>query len=167
MNLDFDQVYEAYAERVYAFIQSMLRDAADADDCFQQTWIAIHKGLPRYQERGQRDAWIFRIARNAVYDWYRQRQNIQQFEYTEAEESGLEDDPVQQLDVVELHEHIQEAVQKLSPKLRAVFLLRVQQELSFNDIAEILEEPRNRLLARMHMATKIISQAIQSFRKDV
>ena len=163
MSVDFDEVYRQHADQLFAFIRSMLREQADADDCFQQTWMSIYKALPRYQETGQLRAWLFQIARRSVYDFLRRRREWQSFE-DEAVDVISDDDPLEQLQAAELQEHLDAAIAGLSPKLRSVFLLRTQQGLSFNEIAEILEEPRNRLLARMHLANKQLTQSIIQFR---
>ncbi|NRA37297.1 MAG: RNA polymerase sigma factor [Planctomycetes bacterium] len=164
----FEQLYEAWSQASLAFIRSMIYQESDADDCFQQCWLSIHKALPKYEARGQERAWVFRVARNSVYDFLRQRRQWNQWmeksrDIDDLERSAGTAEAFEVISAEELREHIQQAVHKLSPKLREVFLLRTQQDLSFQEIAEVLQEPRNRLLARMHLAHKEIHQAIAKF----
>ena len=109
MGINFDDIYREHADQVYAFIKSMLRESADADDCFQQTCLSIYKSLADYQETGRLRAWVFQIARRAVYDFMRRKREWQSFD---GEEEALysNNDPVEELQAAELQEHLESAI---------------------------------------------------------
>src|SRR5581483_10882781 len=70
----FAPLYYRYRDRVYAYVRTRTNDGDDAFDLTQHVFLQALDALPRY--RGRHDvfaAWLFRIARNAVTDYYRRR----------------------------------------------------------------------------------------------
>ncbi len=152
----FDKLYTEYGEELYRFIISLMKGhAMDAEDCFQHMWLKVHTALPHYTEQGTARGWLFRIARNCVHDAWRHPRNALSLEKCESEQplhsTTQADEPLLHS---ELAKKIDAAVSDLSPKLREVYLLRITHELSFAEMSEILNQPVNRLLARMHLAVK-------------
>jgi len=60
----FEAIVARYFTRCMRFAHGMLRDAADADDVVQETFVRLYRALPRYEERQRFDSWLFRILGN-------------------------------------------------------------------------------------------------------
>jgi RNA polymerase sigma factor (sigma-70 family) len=64
-----------YQHRLYRYFLRLVRDAASADDLFQQTWLHVVRQLHRYDSTRSFDTWLFAIAHNAAMDLLRRRPN--------------------------------------------------------------------------------------------
>ncbi len=69
----FAAVYQAFIERIYAFVFSHVGNREDAEDVTSQVFIKAYKSLPAFEGRGSFDGWLFQIARTAVADFWRDR----------------------------------------------------------------------------------------------
>jgi RNA polymerase sigma-70 factor (ECF subfamily) len=70
----FDGLYAACAPAVYRYCYARTRNAADAEDLLQQTFLRVIEALPRYEDRGVPfRAWLFRICRAVTIDAHRRR----------------------------------------------------------------------------------------------
>jgi RNA polymerase sigma factor (sigma-70 family) len=67
----FGRLYEHYVPSIYRYLYSRVGTVHVAEDLTSQTFMAAFKSLPRYHERGQFSAWLFRIARSKLTDHYR------------------------------------------------------------------------------------------------
>jgi RNA polymerase sigma factor (sigma-70 family) len=68
----FQSLLDAHRADVYRFCVAMV-GAVEADDCFQETWIAALRAYPRLRQADNLRAWLFRIARNKAVDAHRAR----------------------------------------------------------------------------------------------
>jgi RNA polymerase sigma-70 factor (ECF subfamily) len=157
----FSILYARYRVLLYNYLNQLLNfDRVLADDLFQQTWIRALDNLSKYHDRQQFSAWLLRIAHNLVMDSYRRDKKFRQLdggslddEDNHFEPAGKGMEPWRELSNTELGNAIREALEKLSPDLREVFLLR-QEELSFKEIADIQKTSVNTVLGRMQYALK-------------
>ena len=69
----FDELYEMYTPHVYRFARALARDAGDAEDLFQETWLRAFKAVADGFDARESDAraWLFAIAANAHKDQLR------------------------------------------------------------------------------------------------
>ena len=167
----FNVLYERYKSLLYGYLNRMLGgNSACADDLFQQTWIRAVDQLERYEDRQQFSAWLLRIAHNLAIDYFRKSGRVSQIEVVSLDEpesgievSGKNDEPWRAMHRAELEKAIAEAVKKLSPELREVFLLR-REEVSFKEIARIQNSSINTVLARMQYALKNLRKHLAEWR---
>ena len=68
-----EQVWQDYHSRLHQFILSRVNYNAEAEDILQDVFLRIHRRIDTLDESDHLQAWIYRIARNAVIDYYRQR----------------------------------------------------------------------------------------------
>ena len=148
---------------LYRFILGLVRDPHVAEDVFQDVWLRAIKGLHRY-ERDRLLAWLFRIARNRVIDLSRKRKpdaSLQQPVGSGTEATTLEyflssSSPGGERNTSnrELAQRIFQAVDRLPPEQREVYLMRTEAEIPFKEIALAQGVPLNTALARMQYALK-------------
>ena len=62
-----------YQNRLYRYLLRLVRNSADADDLFQQTWIRVAEQIRRYDPNRNFDAWLFTLARHLAIDFLRRR----------------------------------------------------------------------------------------------
>lgn len=145
--------YDRYVDRIFRFVYMRVSDKTTAEDLtqdiFMKTWqhLVDKKTLQNFQ------AFIFRVARNRVIDHYRKSSN-QELPLDYVPEITGVDDTESKLDVnMELQKTIQE-LKKLKPEYQEILLLRHVEDLSIEDIAQILQKDKNNVRVLIHRATK-------------
>lgn len=145
----FDELIAALREQVFAVCFHVTGNAADADDALQETFLAVHAGLPRFRGESRISTWVHRIAiRSAIRVRARRRPTADVHEV---------DPPARGPDIVEsreLGERIAAAMGRLSAEHRVVISLFAVDELSHAQIAEILGVPEGTVWSRLHAARK-------------
>lgn len=163
------EVVERTRTPLYRYIMGLVQDPHLADDVFQDVWIRALKGLHRYQ-RDRLLAWLFRIARNRVFDLSRKRKpdvSLQQpvggpetGGTLEDLVSGTEFSADRNVGNQELAQRILQAVDQLPPEQREVYLMRTEADMPFKDIAACQQVSINTALARMQYALKHLREAL-------
>ena len=153
-----EQLVERYRRPLFGFILNMMSRREEADDVFQEVWFRVIKSLDRYRDE-KFLSWLFRIARNLMIDRYRKRKPLVSLEGENQQGIALEDaipdarrvasEQVAQRDVAG---RIAAAVASLPTEQKEVFVMRMEGEFSFKDIAGIQCVSINTALARMQYA---------------
>ena len=71
--MNFDNIYEEYFDRVYYKVLSVVKNDDDAEDICQETFISVYKNLSKFREESNIYTWIYRIAINKTYDFFKKR----------------------------------------------------------------------------------------------
>ena len=71
--MDFDNIYEEYFDRIYYKFLSVVKNDDDAEDICQETFISVYKNLSKFREESNIYTWIYRIAINKTYDFFKKR----------------------------------------------------------------------------------------------
>jgi len=146
---EFARLVDLYSPQIYRLALKMVGDAQDAEDVLQDTFIKALRSLPSFEGRSSLSTWLYRIAVNEALMALRKRKGDVVSIDEEREDSEGESEPVQIVDwcclpeqelmSAESRQFLDTAVSKLSPVLRAVFILRDVQGLSVRDTAEALQ----------------------------
>ena len=151
-----EKLVEKYRRPLFGFILKMTDAQGDADEIFQETWIRAIRGVHRY--RGDKLlSWLFRIARNLVIDRHRRRKPTEELvEDSDAYQHPAYGHPCASPDAdacnKDLRETLDAAVSALPDAQREVFLMRMEADMPFKDIARIQHTSINTALARMRYA---------------
>ena len=127
--MDFDNIYEEYFDRVYYKVLSVVKNNDDAEDICQETFISVYKNLSKFREESNIYTWIYRIAINKTYDFFKKRKL--EFEIND--------------DVLSLPEDInfdtkvilQEKLKLISEKEREIVILKDIYGYKLKEIAEM------------------------------
>jgi RNA polymerase sigma-70 factor, ECF subfamily len=158
---------EAYAGRVYALLVRRCGDRELAEEITQATFVKVLGKLGEYRERGRFEAWLFRIALNGLRDEMRRRGRHAvsvDFVDTPPESFGLTHEgpaPHESMETAERYAALRQAVARLSEADRQVIELRYTAELTFAQIAKVLDEPLGTVLARGHRALKKLRELMK------
>lgn len=71
--MDFDEIYDEYFDRVYYKILSSVKNPEDAEDVAQEVFISVYKNLHKFRADSKIYTWIYRIAINKTYDFFRKK----------------------------------------------------------------------------------------------
>jgi len=145
---EFARLVEAYSDRIYRLALKILNDPQDAEDILQETFIKALRALPSFEGRSSVSTWLYRIAVNEALMVVRKRKPDNLSIDMEKDDGEGETEPVEIVDWcclpegdlldAEARRFLNEAVQELTPALRAVFVLRDIEGLSVKETADAL-----------------------------
>lgn len=164
-----DRLVMRYQQPLFAWLMGMTRNHADADDLFQEIWVRIIRHAEKFTNVSFR-AWMWKIARNAWIDFQRKRRATVSLDKTDDEDSAplvdllpsADAGPARRMERADLMRRVKQAVSALPDVQREVFLLRTDGDLSFQEIAELLQIPLNTALGRMHDAMAKLKKTFAS-----
>jgi RNA polymerase sigma-70 factor (ECF subfamily) len=139
----YGALFDRYQTRIYNFAYGILGHAEDARDVTQDAFVRVFEALPR-KEHVEFSAYLYRAARNAAFDVTRGRGRVGDPEALESVlDAAMDADPERSSLFVEQTETVRDALAALTEDHRAVLMLREMQELSYQEIADALDMPRN------------------------
>ena len=139
-------LYDEFAPKVYRLAIRMVGET-NAADVTQQTFLKMFRGLPKFQGKASFSTWLYRIAVNECLQHRRRTPRPQQQLPLDLPDPSAPAN--QRLEQAEL---LQRAMDGLDEKLRAVFLLREVEGLSYEQIAEVLDIPAGTVASQLNRA---------------
>ena len=151
----FETLYTRHRSRLYSFLLRQLRDAALADEMFQDVWQRVIAARAGWQPDAAFTTWLFRIAHNRLNDHWRAARHRPPAPGDADERVARMSDtrtPETQLSDFEQRRQLQLAMEQLPDEQREVLQLRLEQELSLEEIAEITGVGRETVKSRLRYA---------------
>jgi RNA polymerase sigma-70 factor (ECF subfamily) len=143
----FEQLVERHQALVAGTVARMLGNNSDVEDVAQQVFVRVWKSAKRYQPRAKFTTWLLKITRNLVFNELRRRKRhaLNPLQSEEGgEEMQLKDEHVQTPDAslleAELQGAIESAIGQLPDSQRMAVILRRYEELSYDQIADVLDQ---------------------------
>ena len=151
---------------VYNLIARLVQDPGMAEDLTQESFVKMFRALGTFDPQQRFSSWLFRIAHNTALDWLR-RSRPQVVSLDDPEDAVSHGalaaaapptaDPVER---AALGEALEAAMQTLRPAHRAAVALRYEQDLSFEEIGQVLGVPEVTARSYVHRARKALAQAL-------
>ena len=172
----FAEILGRYRGAIYNLCYRMTRNSEDARDLGQEVFIKVFSLLDRFDENYAFSSWLFRIGTNHCIDHLRRNRlrflsldggvgpDGEEYEF-QLPDSGPAPDTV--LQRKEALERLEEVISELPPHYKAITLLRHDQQLSYEEIAEILQLPLGTVKARIHRARNQIQQMLAARSYDI
>ena len=146
----FRRLYDRFKDRVYNVTYRITGNPTDALDASQETFGIVYRKIREFRFESRFSSWVYRIAVNASIDLKRRQStrrvgslDLDRELHRDGSRMDPRDDlvemPVQAASRHELEREIQRAIDRLSPKLRAITVLRYVENLSYDEIAETLD----------------------------
>ena len=152
----FGQIVRGYQRAVYRVAYALTRNAGDADDVTQETFLRAWQAIGRFRVGEPLYPWLARIAMNASFSLLRRRKRRPEVALEPMLEAGAQwaggDDPVEEAAASERDERLASAYLALSEEHRAVLALRVVEDLSYDEIARALRVPVGTVMSRLSRA---------------
>ncbi len=152
----FETLYRRHRGTLYRFLMRSLRQRADADEVFQETWSRAIAARGRYRPDAKFTTWLLQIAHNLVVDRFRRARPQASEEETEAVFRGLdapeEERPERVLSEFEQRRRLQLALEELPEEQRVAFLLRMENGLGLEEIADVTGAGRETVKSRLRYA---------------
>lgn len=157
----FRELVDLYQERLYWHIRKIVIRHEDADDVLQNTFLRIFRGIDGFREKSSLHTWMYRIAYNESIRFLEQsRRNDGSGLDSSAYMQALSEDA--HFDGDDIKEKLHQVISGLSPKQQRVFQMKYFDELTFRQIAELLEVSENTLKSSYYSAVKTIEEQMVS-----
>lgn len=138
----FSQLVARYQDRIYRFLVRLTRSQDDALELTQETFLSAYQALPRWRPEARFTTWLFHIARNQAFDWLRRHKRVDFVAWGDEQDLGLADTaptPDAALETVQRLRGLERALARLPTDHREILLLREIEEMSYGEIAEVLD----------------------------
>ena len=168
----YQNIYDGFARKVLNFIYRMVHSSEEAEDLTQETFVAVYQKLGTLKDSDKFEAWLFRIARNFIYQRYRKRPPA-----TVSIDAPSEDgrrmtelvdgrkNPDEEYQTQELEGVITDVIANLPEKYREVFILSALQHLSYQQIADIVGRSISSVKTDIHRARLEVRDSVKKYLK--
>lgn len=154
----FGQLYDLYAQKLFAFIITKTRHRHTSEDILQDVFVKAWRALPSFDiEKGSFSAWMYRIATNCMNDYFRSLQRRPVNLPLEEHASLVADQKptfAEEYDVEIEGDQVKQALDELPDEYKQVLLLRFKQGLSAKEIAEVINKTSMAVRLIQHRALK-------------
>lgn len=158
----FGRFYDLYVTRIYRFIFFKVSSTAEAQDLTSEVFLKLWQHIKDDKEISNINSFVYAIARNAVIDLYRHKSRKD----TSIEDSSLADiadnsNPLESQAIGSDLGHVMKGLDELKDEYREIIVLRYLDELSLNEIAEILNKSNGSVRVLLHRATKALKDVVK------
>jgi RNA polymerase sigma-70 factor (ECF subfamily) len=173
----FRVLYYRYHARLHSFLARLLAGhPSEAEEVFQETWLAVIHGRERYVESARFVSYLFGIAHRRVSDHWRRRYrpagraHVDLAVLVDGEDAataalrGGRDQPHGSAELDELGRDLVRALERLPELQREVFLMRAEGDLSLEEIASITGSTRETVKSRLRYALDKLRPALEEWR---
>ena len=166
----FQLLFEGYKDKVYSIALYFFGgDAATASDITQQVFLKLFSKIEQFKYDAEFTTWLYRLATNACVDEQRKRRRFVPFGdaqglYERARSDTPEDERVASGEVAT---SVKEAIASLRPKLRIAILLKYFEELSYEEIATVLNCSKGTVASRLNRGHKILARRLGHLRGEL
>lgn len=162
----FRVIVDHYQSFAYAVSFRFLGQAEEAEDIVQEAFIRLWKNLHKYRSEVKLSTWLYRIITNLCLDFlkstYARRQKNHsdvQTEYLLKSQNGAD----AELNARELNEQIHQAAAELTPKQKAVFILRDLEGLPVEEVCSILSMSTGNVKSNLYYARQQMSERLKKY----
>jgi len=165
-NEAFDELMKRYNQSIYRVAYSLTRSHADADDISQEAFIRAYRAIKHFDERYRFYTWVRKIAVNLCLNHLKRQRRFRLLPLPLADgdnESADIADPKADAETSSLRYDLDRALLRLPADQRAVFILRVDQEMSYNEISEMLKIPVGTVMSRLNRARERLKGLLKEY----
>lgn len=159
-NYYFTELVTRYKNLVYSVILRMINDREEANDLAQDVFVKVYKNLEKYYPDFKFSTWIIRITTNHVID-YRRKKKQETVSFEEVDyDIASGDSPERAYIEKERKEKLNDVVSDLPDMYKIPIVLYHQQGLSYQEIADIIDEPLSKVKNRIFRGRKMLKDAL-------
>jgi RNA polymerase sigma-70 factor (ECF subfamily) len=172
-NTAFQEFVERYKKKIYYIAYDITGDHNDAEDVSQEVFIKVFRSLRTFRRNAKISSWLYQISVNASIDLLRKKSSKPEKSLDDLERADIQENfpgggtraqnPERSAESFLIQKHISQALQKVSPKERSVFVMRHYNELKIREIAEILKVSQGTVKALFYRATRKLRKELSFY----
>jgi RNA polymerase sigma-70 factor (ECF subfamily) len=162
----FDHLVKKYQKKIYTLAYRMVKNHDAADDVAQDTFINAYSSINSFKLGYSFYTWLYRICMNLSINYLKRQKFVlleSQFEeeFSPLEKETANEDPLTFLVHKEQERKIEQAIDSLPPKYKAVFVLKVYEDLSYEQIAQTLKISLGTVMSRLFRARERLQEVLK------
>ncbi|MBN1999006.1 sigma-70 family RNA polymerase sigma factor [candidate division KSB1 bacterium] len=163
----FERLVQKYQQHVYRTIIRMVKDHGTADDLIQQTFIKVYTNLDKFDTAYPFFPWIRRIAVNETLNLLKSKSEQRKKSIESLDDKHIPvqawDNPLRNMEKKEFIRQLERAVNDLPLEQKTVFILRTQEEMSYQEIADDLDISVGTVMSRLNRARCKLKTALLDY----
>lgn len=172
----YEQLVQRYMDRVYTIVYRIVNHREEAEDITQEVFVKVFNGLNKFDQKSSFSTWLYRIATNSALDAFdKLKKHRKDTSFVSSRIDGedaidvlnLQESPAPGPEVsavqAELRECIQRVLKTLDLDHRQVILLRDFEDLSYDEIADVLQAKLSAVKMRIHRARLAFQEIFNQF----
>jgi RNA polymerase sigma-70 factor (ECF subfamily) len=167
----WEEIVSMFSRRIYNLAYRFTSSADAAEDLTQEVFVRVYRSLDQFDARqGDLQNWLMRLARNLIIDDYRRRRRAPQDSQAEDVEAhsyhlrAANCSPQTDMERRELSAQVQAGIDKLPPDLRTCVILRDIEELSYQEIVDLLKIPQGTVKSRINRGRIELAKILRRMR---
>lgn len=167
----WEEIVSLFSRRIFNLAYRFTSNMEAAEDLTQEVFIRIYRTLDQYDaKQGDLANWLMRLARNLVIDDYRHRQRNPQNSMAEAVDDhtyhlrAVGNSAHREMERRELAAQVQQGIDRLPPDLKTCVILRDIEELSYQEIVDVLEIPEGTVKSRINRGRIELAKILRRMR---
>jgi len=171
----FDELVRKHSPKLYGLVYNMTSNHEDTNDLLQDIFAKAYRSLKRFQGKSTFYTWIYSISVNMTLNFLKKRGRHRKVSLDDVDsniqndvdfiESTSKTDPVKEVNILELQERLNGAMQQLSEDHRAVVTMFDIMGMPHNEIAEILGVSPGTVRSRLFYAHRQLQNYLEEFRR--
>ena len=175
-NSAFRELVEKHKKNVYYLAYDLTRNKEDAEDISQEVFIKAYRSLEKFRGDAKLSSWLYRITVNTYlsmkkrksYTAMKTNEDIENFVNTKAEmEHAGNVSPERETESGFIKKNIDKALQKLSDRERTIFIMRNYNEMSFDEIVEVLKIQPSTVRSANFKALKKLRNELAFYKNEI
>ena len=167
----WEEIVQAFSRRIFNLAYRFTSNPDSAEDLTQEVFIRIYKTLDQYDpKQGDLANWLMRLARNLIIDDYRHRQRNPQNTMADTVDDhqyhlrAVGNSAHKEMERRELAAQVQEGINKLAPDLKTCVILRDIEELTYQEIVDVLQIPEGTVKSRINRGRIELAKILKRMR---
>ena len=167
----WEEIVSTFSRRIFNLAYRFTSSIEGAEDLTQEVFVRIYKTLDQYDaKQGDLANWLMRLARNLIIDDYRHRQRNPQNTYADDVDDhtfhlrAVGTSAQKEIERRELCAQVQDGIDKLPPDLRTCVILRDIEEMSYQEIVEVLNIPEGTVKSRINRGRIELAKILRRMR---
>lgn len=157
----FNELIDLYKSKLFTMLVRMVGTEEEAEDLLQETFVRVWEHRRNFDDRYCFSTWVYTIAMNLGKNELRKRKKVRFLSMFDRDNNPIEvEDPTAEHSGA-LGVLIDRAVKKLPMRYREAFVLRDMQELSYEEIAEVLGVPVGTVKSRVNRARNLLKDELK------
>jgi len=169
----FNILYQKYSSPILNYIYKLTGNTEIAEDIFQETFIRVINNIERYNPLYRFSTWIYTIASNLCFNELKKinknkilfQESVlnghEESKHSHIQIQSKEKNPLERIEILDIQEKIKGAIDQLSETHKMVFIQKFYQELSYKEIAEIMNCSIGTVKSRIHYAVENLRKLLE------